>query len=196
MNDRHPYVRGPESSLPLGLEPQAARLVEYDPRWPELFDAEAGRLREVLGARIGAVEHIGSTSIPGMPAKPVLDLMASVATLEEAQRMIGELEAIGYLWGPRDMQDVPDRRYFVRNREDGASTHHLSLAEATSVFWRRQIAFRDYLRANLDSREAYAQLKRELAARFPADRPSYTEGKTGFVSQVLRAAAHSAGTAL
>jgi len=169
----------------LGLERKIVRLVAYDPRWPKWFAAEASRLRDALGNRIGETVHIGSTAIPDLPAKPILDMMASVKNLTEAERLTPELRALGYEWGPRDMEDVPDRRYFVRRREDGASTHHLSLAMKTSHCWRSQLAFRDWLRANPDVRNAYARLKRELAAKFPADRHAYIGGKTAFVRQVL-----------
>jgi GrpB-like predicted nucleotidyltransferase (UPF0157 family) len=169
----------------LGLERKIVCLVAYNPHWPEWFAAEVARLRDVLGDRIGEIEHIGSTAIPSLPAKPILDMMASVESLTEAERLIPQLRTLGYEWGPRDMEDVPDRRYFVRRREDGASTHHLSLAMKTSHFWRGQLGFRDWLRARPEVREAYARLKHELAARFPADRPAYLEGKSDFVRQVL-----------
>jgi GrpB-like predicted nucleotidyltransferase (UPF0157 family) len=115
-------------------------------------------------------------------------MMAAVEGLAQAEELIAELECLGYEWGSRDIQDVPDRRYFVRRRQDGASTHHLSLATTTSHCWRTQLAFRDWLRARPDVRDAYADLKRDLAARFPADRPAYLDGKTDFVRQVIAAA--------
>ena len=182
-------TRNPVAPPALGLERRAVRVVAYDPRWPEWFAAEAARLRDALGNRVGKIEHIGSTAIPGLPAKPILDMMASVDSLEEAEQLIPALQELGHEWGPRDMQDVPDRRYFVRHREDGASTHHLSLAAETSYCWRSQLAFRDYLRANAEARETYARLKRDLALRFPQDRGSYIDGKTAFVAEIMTAAA-------
>ncbi|HUT57989.1 MAG TPA: GrpB family protein [Phycisphaerae bacterium] len=172
----------------LGLEPGIVRLVDYNPRWPGLFEAEAARLRRNLEGRIGQIEHIGSTAIPGMPAKPVLDMMASVQTLRDAEQMVPDLEAIGYAWSMRDMQDVPDRRYFVRRREDGATTHHLSLSRRSSGFWQAQLAFRDRLCTHPDTHEAYARLKQDLARRFSCDRHSYVEEKGPFVAKVVKAA--------
>jgi GrpB-like predicted nucleotidyltransferase (UPF0157 family) len=189
MGNETQRPRGRESPPPLGLESKVVRLVAYDPRWPALFAEESRRLGEALGRRIGAVEHIGSTAIPGMPAKPVLDLMAAVGSLAEAEELIPALADLGYLWRPRDMEDVPDRRYFDRRRQDGSSTHHFSLARKSSQSWRDQIAFRDYLRANPEAARTYAELKRDLAERFPQDRGSYIEGKTGFVMEVLKKAA-------
>jgi len=173
----------------IGLEPGAVRLMDSQQAWKKHFQAEARRLRAALGRRIGRVEHIGSTAIADMPAKPIIDIMAAVKTLAEAEEMIPQVERLGYEWHPRDRQDVPDRLYFVRRTEDGSkSTHHLSLAEATSDFWRRQLLFRDYVRAHPEVRQAYAELKRDLAAKFPADRPAYGDAKTAFIEDILRRA--------
>ncbi|MHC4983347.1 MAG: GrpB family protein [Planctomycetota bacterium] len=162
------------------------RLVPYQADWPEHFEREAGRLRSALGDRIGVIEHIGSTAIPGMAAKPIIDVMAAVESIAVAESMIGDVEALGYEWHPRDRADVPDRRYFVRRTPDGRrTTHHLSLAAATSAFWKRQLAFRDYLRSNPPTAEEYLQLKQNLARKYPNGRGAYVDGKNGFVREIL-----------
>ncbi|MCK4276835.1 MAG: GrpB family protein [Phycisphaerae bacterium] len=168
-------------------------LVPYQSDWPHLFNTEAGRLREAIGDRIGAIEHIGSTAIPGTPAKPVIDMMGAVKSLAQAEQMVGDVEGLGYEWGPRDRQDVPDRFYFVRRTPDQLkSTHHLSLAETTSGFWRRQVAFRDYLRATAEAAREYLDLKQRLAQEHPNDPGAYVDSKTDFVEKILRLASGSA----
>ena len=167
----------------LGLESGVVRLVSYQPVWSILFEREAAMLREAAGNNVGRIEHIGSTSIPGLVAKPVLDLMAEVETEAEGWCLAPTIETLGYEFRPDE--DVPGRLYF-RKFHGGRRTHHLSLTERGSDFWRRQIVFRDYLRSHTEVMQEYLVLKRELAARFRSDRPSYTDGKTKFVEKVLR----------
>jgi len=169
----------------IGMERGIVRLVPYQADWPACFAAEAERLRQALGGRIGAVEHMGSTAIPGMPAKPIIDMAASVESLAEAEGLIPDLARLGYEWHERDRQDVPDRLYFVRRTADGrATTHHLSLAEPASDFWARHLAFRDYLRTHPEAAAEYAELKRDLARKFPTDRGAYVDGKEAFVKRI------------
>ena len=173
----------------IGLEKGVVRLLPYQPGWVGLFEAEAQRLRDALGGRIGTIVHVGSTAIPGMPAKPIIDIAASVESLAEAEGLIPDLARLGYEWGERDMQDVPDRRYFVRRTADGqASTHHLSLGEPASDFWVRTLAFRDYLRTHPEAAAEYAELKRDLARRFRTDRGAYVDGKGAFVKRICELA--------
>lgn len=171
-----------EDLSPLGLARGTVRLAPYDPAWRRLFLAEAARLRAVLGGRVLAIEHVGSTSIPGMDAKPVLDLMAAVPSLAEADRLVPAVEALGYELRPDP--EIPERRFFVRGRT-ARRTHHFSLAEPTSAYWRDTLLFRDWLRAHPEAAEEYRALKHALAARHAADRQAYTSGKTAFVHAVL-----------
>ena len=171
----------------LGLERGVVRLAPYCDAWPALFAEEAARISAALGDRIGPIEHIGSTAIPGAQAKPIIDMMAAVADLDGAKDLIPEVEALGYVY--RHDLDFPDRHYFVLRPEENFTTHHLSLAESTSEFWRRQLLFRDYLRAHPDVREAYVALKRELAVELTHNRPAYLDAKTEFIENVLRRAA-------
>jgi GrpB-like predicted nucleotidyltransferase (UPF0157 family) len=166
----------------LGLARGTVRLAPYDPAWHRLFLAEAARLRAALGDRVLAIEHVGSTSIPGMDAKPVLDMMAAVPSLAEADRLVPLVEALGY--EPRPDPEIPERRFFVRGRTT-RRTHHFSLAEPTSAYWRDTLLFRDWLRAHPEAAEEYRALKHALAARHTADREKYTAGKGAFVHAVL-----------
>jgi len=168
---------------PLGLERGRARVVPYDPRWPALFEDIAAEIRRTGGNRILTVEHVGSTSVPGLAAKPILDLMIGVRDFEAARLLVPDLAILGFEFRPDE--ETPDRHYF-RRLDGERRTHHLSLAEPTSRFYRNTIAFRDALRAEPDLAKAYEALKLDLARRFPRDRESYLYGKTGFVMDVLQ----------
>lgn len=129
----------------LGLDRTHVVVVPYDGAWPRLFEEEAARLRAALGERILSIEHVGSTSVPGLDAKPILDLMTGVESLRRAERLLPALRAVGYAHKPDP--EIPERLYLVRGPAE-RRTHHLSLAEPTSAFWRRQLRFRDLLRAD------------------------------------------------
>jgi GrpB-like predicted nucleotidyltransferase (UPF0157 family) len=167
---------------PLGLNSGEVVVVPYDPRWPALFEVAAAELRAALGSAILAVHHVGSTSVPGLCAKPILDLLVSVGDFQEAKLLVPRLESLGYEFRPDE--EIPDRHYF-RRREGHARTHHLSLAEPGSRHHRVTLAFRDALRGDAALADAYAHLKLRLARRFPRDRPAYLEGKSEFVEDVL-----------
>jgi GrpB-like predicted nucleotidyltransferase (UPF0157 family) len=166
----------------LGLESGTVVVVPYDNRWAQLFDEAAAELRAAIGAHIIDVHHVGSTAIPGLAAKPVLDLLVTVPDFERARSLVPMLATLGYEFRPQE--EIPDRHYFRRLRGT-TRTHHLSLAEPDSQHHRVTIAFRDALRRNSMLAREYAALKLELAARFPRDRLAYLDGKTEFVLRVL-----------
>ena len=178
MDEKHVSLTGA-----LGLESGVVRLVPYNPAWPGLFEREAETLRKTAGDRIGRIEHIGATSIPGMEAKAILDLMAEVKSEAEGIALAPAMETLGYEFHPDE--DVPGRLYFWKGFPDRRSTHHLSLTMEGSEFWNRQILFRDHLRSHAGLRQKYIELKQALALQFTHDRPSYIEGKTEFVEMVL-----------
>jgi GrpB-like predicted nucleotidyltransferase (UPF0157 family) len=166
----------------LGLESGRALVVPYDRRWPGLFLEAAAEIRDALGGRILSIEHVGSTSVPGLAAKPILDLLAGVADFDAARALAPELAALGYEFRPHE--EIPDRHYF-RRREGSRRTHHLSLAEPTAAHYRDTLTFRNALRRDPQLATAYQDLKLSLARRFPRDRESYQAGKTDFVLAVL-----------
>jgi GrpB-like predicted nucleotidyltransferase (UPF0157 family) len=170
----------------LGLSRGTVRVVPYRREWPALFAREAARLRALLGASAFAVEHVGSTSIEGMDAKPIIDLLVAVESLRGAEVWIPELEAVGYEFRPDEA--VPDRLFFAKGPRR-LRTHHLSLAEPTSEFYAQKLLFRDFLRRDAEAREEYRALKRRLARAHPEDRAAYTEGKRAFVERILSSAA-------
>jgi GrpB-like predicted nucleotidyltransferase (UPF0157 family) len=157
----------------------------YDPAWPGRFVEQQGRVTALLGPWLaGPVEHIGSTSVAGLPAKPVVDMLAPVRSLDAAQTAVGVLEADGWLF----WLDDPCRHYrrwFLRPSPD-ARTHHLHVIEHGHPQARALLAFRNALRADRRLRGEYAQLKRGLADAHGDNRNAYTNAKAGFVERVLR----------
>lgn len=168
----------------LGLERGTVRLVAYDERWPALFEHAADGLARALGPHAISINHVGSTAIVGLAAKPILDILVGVPDFEKAREAFPALARLGYESGPGN--DIPDRHYF-RRRAGAVRTHHLSLAEPGSDHYRVTIAFRDALRRQPALLAEYAAIKTDLAQRYPYDRESYLAGKSDFVARVLRA---------
>jgi len=163
-------------------ENNAIRVVEYDADWPLRFQTLAARVRALLGALAMHVEHIGSTSVPGLAAKPILDIDIVVRDAADLQSGIRQLEKAGYLY-EGDL-GVPGRE--ALRCPAGSERHHLYLLLQGSPELRRHLAFRDALRADRVLREEYAALKRTLAQRFHDDRRAYTSGKSDFIAAVLK----------
>ena len=167
-------------------------LVSYEPEWVDTYEKERGEIRNAAGEHIEAIEHIGSTSIPGLAAKPVIDIMAGVETLGDADRCIEPLQTLGWIYAPEFEESVPHRRYF-RKTDSEDHTHHLHMVEITSDWWDRHILFRDYLREHSEVAHAYEDLKRELAERHRWDIDEYTGAKTDFIQDVEEQARHYYG---
>lgn len=163
-------------------------LVAPDPRWPALFAEAAARMRDACGDALVAVEHIGSTSVPGLAAKPVIDIMPLFADESARPRVVAALTALGYVH--KGESGIPRRSYFGRRTDpaSGAWKHNVHAFVAGDAFAVRHLVFRDALRADASVREAYERLKRELAARFPDDVEAYAEAKGEFVDRVIAAA--------
>ena len=138
-----------------------------------------------LGAWAEAVEHIGSTAIPGLDAKPVIDLLVGLRSMGDAGRCIRPLEELGYEY--RGEAGVPGR-LFSREFRKGQRAHHLHLAVLGGAFWNEHLLFRDYLQAHPRTANEYARLKRALAARYRSDREAYAAAKADFVRGVLEKA--------
>jgi GrpB-like predicted nucleotidyltransferase (UPF0157 family) len=167
---------------PLGLESKTVRVVDYDARWPALFVAEAGRIAEFVssaGLPPLVLEHVGSTAVPGLAAKPILDIAAGRKPDSPATLYLPALEAAGYTY--RGDGGLPGRDFFRRGEP---RTHHVHLVEYGGPHWRRYLVFRDALRSDPDLLKAYEHLKHGLAARHPHDREAYIHGKTAFVEAV------------
>lgn len=167
-------------------------LVPYDPDWPRRFECERALLVRVFLGTAAAIEHVGSTAVPGLGAKPVLDIMVGVPSLSEIESRIRALESEGYEYVPEYEAQLPERRYF-RKSSAGRRTHHLHAVARDGPFWRSHILFRDYLRAHPEAAAAYFELKQQLASRHRADLAGYTDGKSAFVQSILRKAASEEG---
>lgn len=158
-------------------------IARYDPGWVASYEAARDEIVAALGAQIEAIEHVGSTAVPGLAAKPVIDIQAGVADWDEAKATVEPLVALGWVY--RGEYGIPRRHDFVRSDGDGLRTHHLHMLELTSGEWQAQLLFRDYLRSHPEVAADYAALKRVLAARHGEDRDSYTDAKTSFVARIV-----------
>ncbi len=161
-------------------------VAEYDPRWPEQFAEEAARLQQAMGDPMVAVEHVGSTSVPGLSAKPVIDILVGVRALAEGEQAVPALEALGYEC--RGENGIPGRLFFRKGLVQYRRTHHLHMVETGHEQWASMLSFRDYLRAHPDEVRRYEALKHDLARQFRDDRRAYTDGKAEFVQAVLEKA--------
>ena len=157
-------------------------IVPYDPDWPRRFDEERRTLAGVFAGSDAAIEHIGSTGVPGLGAKPIVDIMVGVPMLVEVEERIPALEEAGYEYVPEYEKQLPDRRYFRKPRM-GRRAFHVHCVVTGSDFWIRHLAFRDHLRAHPESATAYFDLKRELARR--VSKQEYTDAKSPFIEGVL-----------
>lgn len=165
--------------------PQHVRVVPPDPAWAEGYRRERALLMPVFGPLLVELHHIGSTAVEGLWAKPILDLMPVVTSLEAVDRLDPELEALGY----QCMGEfgIPGRRYFRKGGDE--RTHQLHIFGVSSEKdIARHLAVRDYLRAHPQTAEKYGELKRALAARFPYDIESYCDGKAAFMKELEKAA--------
>jgi GrpB-like predicted nucleotidyltransferase (UPF0157 family) len=165
---------------------EEVEIVDYDPRWPVLFDEEAMRLRAALDpSLIVGLEHFGSTAIPGLSAKPIIDILIAVRSLAAAQAsFVGALREVYWADNPKK-----DRMFFVKGMPPFGSrrSHHVHVTETHGEMWQR-LAFRDYLRAHPEEAETYERLKRRLAAEHQTDREAYTDAKSAYVESVMRKA--------
>ena len=168
------------SPLPVVIEP-------YDPSWPRRFQNEKNRLESVFSAMNPVIEHIGSTAIPNMSAKPIIDIMVGVTHLNEIESRISDLNAIGYRYVPKHESELPERRYF-RKPITGPSTHHLHCVVRDTAFWNRHLLFRNYLREYPAAAADYLRLKSDLARKYRSDRAAYTTAKSTFIESILEKA--------
>ncbi|MCO6449187.1 MAG: GrpB family protein [Caldilineales bacterium] len=164
----------------LGLEPGRVQLASHDPRWAALFQQEKERLSDAIGEFVLDIQHVGSTSIPDIPAKPILDIGVAVHNFEQARVCIQPMLQLGYEY--KGEFGIPRRHYFVSGEP---RTHHVHMNEIGGKDWETQILFRDYLRAHPVAAGRYAMLKQELAAQFPDDRDAYLDGKAPFIQSTL-----------
>jgi GrpB-like predicted nucleotidyltransferase (UPF0157 family) len=164
-------------------------IAPYDQDWPSRFEAERQLLIDAIGAWLvtGAIEHIGSSAIPGLDAKPVIDIMAGVESLDSSRAALPVLERHRYCCAPYRTEVM----HWFCKPSPAQRTHHLHLVPLGSPLWVEQLAFRDYLRTHPDVAMEYAALKRRLAEAHRFDREAYTNAKAPFVQRVLQDALRS-----
>jgi GrpB-like predicted nucleotidyltransferase (UPF0157 family) len=164
---------------------QPIYLVAYDPAWPRLFEEERAQIEPALRPWLtGPIEHIGSTAIPGLAAKPIIDIMAGVSDLASSLDARAALELLQYLYFPYRS----DFMHWFCKPSSEHRTHHLHLIPFRSPLWSDRLAFRDYLRSSATAAAEYAALKTALAAQYQFDREAYTNAKSEFVGSILNRA--------
>lgn len=162
------------------------RVVPHNPQWQKLFEVESKRIIEALEENIVAIHHIGSTAIPGIYAKPIVDLLGEVKSLPELDDQRSYMEALGYeVIGEFG---IPGRRYFRKNNTESIRTYHVHIFEMGSEQVSRHLAFRDYMIAHPTDAQRYSELKRRLAQKHPTDIEAYMGGKDGFIKAIDQAA--------
>jgi GrpB-like predicted nucleotidyltransferase (UPF0157 family) len=155
-------------------------LEQYDPEWPGMFEREAALIRAALGDSAIRVEHIGSTAVPGLAAKPVIDMLVAVRSFDPADAYAEPLERLGYEYGA---EEEPDHRFFKKALDERRAVHIHVMVEGGEWDMRHR-AFRDHLRADPAEARRYEAVKREMAARHPLDRDAYAESKTPYIRSV------------
>ena len=175
----------------LGLKQGTVKLVPHNPKWAKLFAQEKQLLKATFGDVIIEIEHVGSTSIPGIPAKPILDMNIGVGSLEAALEMKDKFVALGYEHHPfvpeESFQGLREQELYVTGPEE-KRTHFAHVTVYESDFWNRSVVFRDYLLTHPERAQEYAHVKVSLAQAHAADRISYTKAKTQFVLETLELA--------
>ena len=158
-------------------------IVEYRPEWRKLFEDEKRVLQTALGEVSAQIEHIGSTAVAGLAAKPVIDLMVGLEDFSIADNLVPKIEALAYEYIKKYEAVMPFRRFFTKEQA-GIRTHQIHLVGIGSEFWERLILFRDYLRQHPGVAAKYATLKKELAGREWADANEYADAKTEFIRKI------------
>ena len=166
--------------------PRVIEVVAYNPEWPNLFLAESEEIQRVFGDEIVAIHHIGSTAIPGIKAKPVIDILVSVPRISQVDRFNPAMRELGY--EPLGENGISGRRYF-RKDTNGVRTHHVHVFQVGHPEIDRHINFRDYLRHHPEDARAYSQLKESLVQQYRFDSQGYCDAKSTFIQEIDRKAA-------
>ena len=184
------FVRGVLSRARRETKPPIT-IADYDPDWPAEFEVEKARLLGQIGRWARGIEHIGSTAVPGLAAKSVIDIMPGVVSMADAETCSEGMRRLGYEYVPEFEDALPDRRYFRKGRPE--QRWHVHIVEIDGEFWKRHIAFRDYLRESPETSAEYAALKRHLAEQYPRDSLAYTDAKSEFIRGIEEKAAAAMG---
>lgn len=164
----------------LGLPKGEVFLVPWCEAWEQAYAEEKRQIQWKIGSYIAAVHHIGSTSVRGLSAKPILDIAVEINDFQQGIQCAAPLEELGYMYHGTGI--LPERHYFTKGKP---RTHQIHMYESGSSYLWEQLAFREYLRDNQEARQEYEQLKQQLSARFKHNKHNYAEAKTEFVHSVL-----------
>jgi GrpB-like predicted nucleotidyltransferase (UPF0157 family) len=164
----------------IGLKRGRVELLPHNEEWHRLFADEKARILDAVGDGTLAIEHIGSTAVCGISAKPILDILIGMPDFDPELPFVNYLESIGYEY--KGENGIPERHYFGKGEP---RTVHLNVVRFAGEFWLKHIAFRDHLNQNPDAAREYEELKRLLAERFQNDREAYTTGKAEFIQKIL-----------
>ena len=168
--------------------PEPITISEYNSDWPLMFARESERIRAALSKRLARIEHIGSTAVPGLDAKPIIDILTGISEMRWADECVSRLEMIGYTHFP--FPQFPERR-FLADGSIGSAHHHVHMTRIGGDFWNEKALFRDWLRASRANAARYLALKKHLAGEFGQDREryeEYTNGKSSFIQAALKEA--------
>jgi GrpB-like predicted nucleotidyltransferase (UPF0157 family)/predicted RNA-binding protein associated with RNAse of E/G family len=164
----------------------SVKISDYDANWPVIYAREKDLILSVIGGKARRIEHVGSTAVPGLGAKPIIDIMIGLGKLSDAKDCVRPLKSIGYVYVPGYEKETPDRRYFRKGPEGVPNTHfHLHMVKRGGPFWKRHLLFRDYLRCHRDVAKEYDRLKKDLARKYPSNREAYTQAKTSLIDSVV-----------
>lgn len=158
------------------------KVTPYNPNWPVMFEEESERILAVIGDNVVEVEHVGSTSVPGLSAKPIIDILLGVESFLSLPDYERCLQPLGYHYHSLGPETEAEWLFFWKGVP---RTHHLHIVEFATWQYHRHLIFRDYLRTHPDVAERYEEVKRELAEAFKSDRPAYTRGKTAFIKSIV-----------
>lgn len=170
----------------VGLKRGTVRLVPYDFHWKKEFKEERKILKKVLGDKAVDIQHVGSTSIPGMRAKPIIDISVGVKSMRGSENLIPLFEAVGYEYRP-NFGGADIQLLFVRGEEKNR-THYIHVMKYKGSIWNNDLLFRDFLKTHKDWAEKYSLLKENLANKFANDRGKYTASKAEFIHKIIELA--------
>ena len=167
----------------IGLEKGKVILAEYDENWVVEFENERNAIQRAISDYKIAIEHVGSTSVESLCAKPIIDILIGIKHFNDGFECIHDLEAIGY--ESKGENGVPGRHFFAKGNP---RTHHIHMVKINSSFWNEHLLFRDYLRNDSEARIRYSKLKKELALQYGNDREKYTSSKSEFIQEIIKKA--------
>ena len=174
--------------LMIGLKRGVVELKQYNPKWKDFYNQESKEITSAISKFIVDIQHIGSTAIPNIVAKPIIDIAVAIDSLKNIEKIIKPLEEIGFTY--RGEQGVPDRHLFVKGGEE-CRTHHLHVTFKEHYEWKKHLVFRDYLLEHPKEARQYSKLKKRLKREYKGDRGAYTDGKTEFINRILEKAKKS-----